>query len=61
MGVLHRIGTVEAGKQADLVLIHGDPSTSISDLRRVEIVFKEGVGYDSAKLSAAVKGTVGTR
>jgi len=61
LGVLDRIGTVEAGKQADLVLIHGNPSSTISDLRRVEIVFKEGVGYDSAKLFAAVKGTVGTR
>ena len=44
-----------------MVLVQGDPSTNISDIRRVEIVFKEGLGYDSASLFEAVKGTVGTR
>lgn len=34
---------------------------SISDIRNVVTVFKNGVGYDSAKLFAAVKGTVGVR
>lgn len=58
---LDRIGTLEVGKQADLVLIQGDPSTDISDIRNVVTVFKMGVGYDSAKLFDAVKGTVGVR
>ena len=58
---LDRIGTLEVGKQADMVLIDGDPSANISDIRNVVTVFKEGVGYDSAKLFAAVKGTVGVR
>jgi imidazolonepropionase-like amidohydrolase len=58
---LDEVGTVEVGKRADLVLIQGDPSTDISDIRRVVTVFKDGVGYDSAKLFAAVKGTVGVR
>jgi imidazolonepropionase-like amidohydrolase len=56
-----RIGTLEVGKQADMVLIQGDPSSDISDIRRVITVFKEGVGYDSERLFAAVKGTVGVR
>lgn len=59
--VLDRIGTLEVGKQADMVLLNGDPTRDISHIRRVETVFKEGVGYDSARLFASVKGTVGVR
>ena len=55
------IGTIAAGKSADLVVIHGDPATKIPDVERVEIVFKDGIGYDSAKLIDACKGTVGLR
>ena len=52
-------GTVAVGKQADLVVVTGDPSTRISDIRNVELVFKQGVAYDPAKLIASVKGKVG--
>jgi imidazolonepropionase-like amidohydrolase len=61
LGELDRIGTVAAGKQADLVVIKGDPSTKVEDIENVEIVFKNGVGYDSAKLIESVRGLVGTR
>jgi hypothetical protein len=61
LGQLDRIGTLEVRKQADMVLIEGDPSTRIEEIRQVRIVFKDGVGYDSARLFDAVKGTVGTR
>ena len=61
LGRLDQIGTLEVGKMADMVLIQGDPSTDISHIRRVVTVFKDGLGYDSAKLFASVKGTVGTR
>jgi imidazolonepropionase-like amidohydrolase len=54
-----QIGTVTAGLQADLVVVSGNPSTSISDIRNVEIVFKKGMAYDPAKLIAATQGTVG--
>ena len=54
-----RIGSVAPGKQADLVVVNGDPSKSIADIRRVETVFKRGVGYDPAKLIDSVKGQVG--
>lgn len=53
------IGTIAAGKRADLVLIRGNPSVSISDVRNVELVFKDGIGYDPASLIAATQGTVG--
>jgi imidazolonepropionase-like amidohydrolase len=58
---LSDFGTLEAGKTADLVLIRGDPSSDISDLRNVVTVFKDGIGYDSARLFSSVKGTVGVR
>jgi hypothetical protein len=56
-----RIGTLAPGKQADLVLIKGDPSKSINDIEKVETVFKAGVGYDSEKLIDSVRGQVGIR
>jgi imidazolonepropionase-like amidohydrolase len=49
------------GKQADLVVIKGDPSKKIEDIENVETVFKDGVGYDSAKLIEAARGLVGIR
>ena len=49
------------GKQADLVVVRGDPSSRISDIENVEIVFKDGVGYDPAKLIGSVRGLVGLR
>ena len=52
------IGTVEAGKRADLVVVRGNPSTHIADVRNVEWVFKDGVGYDPAALIAAAQGGV---
>jgi imidazolonepropionase-like amidohydrolase len=54
-----QIGSVAPGKNADLVVIKGDPSTQISDVENVEIVFKDGVGYDSKKLLDSVKGRYG--
>jgi len=61
LGELDKIGTLAVGKQADLVVIDGDPSANIKDIEKVEIVFKEGVGYDSAKLIESVRGLVGLR
>jgi hypothetical protein len=61
LGELDRIGTIAPGKQADLVVIKGDPSKKIDDIENVETVFKDGVGYDSAKLIESVRGLVGIR
>jgi len=61
LGELDRIGTIAAGKQADLVVVKGDPSKKIEDIENVETVFKDGVGYDSAKLIESVRGMVGSR
>ncbi|MBZ5534970.1 MAG: amidohydrolase family protein [Acidobacteriia bacterium] len=61
LGELNHIGTLAAGKQADLVVIQGDPSKNISDIKKVTLVFKDGVGYDSGKLIESVRGMVGLR
>jgi imidazolonepropionase-like amidohydrolase len=54
-----KVGTIAAGKQADLVVVRGNPALRIEDVENVEIVFKRGVGYDSAKIFESVKGRVG--
>jgi imidazolonepropionase-like amidohydrolase/uncharacterized protein YndB with AHSA1/START domain len=56
-----RIGSLEVDKQADIVIVKGDPSANIKDIENVEVVFKDGVGYDSKKLIESVKGQVGKR
>ncbi len=61
LGVDDRLGTIEAGKIADLVVIRGDPVARHGDIRNTVHVFKDGVGYDSARLIAAVRGQVGVR
>lgn len=61
LGELDHIGTIAPGKQADLMVIKGDPSKRIEDIENVETVFKDGIGYDSAKLIESVRGVVGSR
>ena len=59
MGQQDKIGSIAAGKNADLVVIKGDPATHIADIENVEIVFKDGIGYDSQKLIDSVRGRYG--
>ncbi len=59
LGLADRIGSIAPGKNADLVVVRGDPSRDIRDIEQVEIVFKDGVGYDSAALLRSVKGRYG--
>lgn len=59
LGRDQRVGTVAAGKQADLIVVRGDPSANIADIENVEMVFKDGIGYDPEKLIASVRGKVG--
>jgi imidazolonepropionase-like amidohydrolase len=58
LGELDRIGTVAIGKQADLVVIDGNPAAHIADIRKVKLVFKDGAGYDPAKLLDSIRGSV---
>ncbi|HJU84711.1 MAG TPA: amidohydrolase family protein [Holophagaceae bacterium] len=59
LGRQDRIGSLAPGKNADLVIVRGNPAAKIEDLEQVETVFKDGVGYDSAKLFDSVKGHYG--
>jgi imidazolonepropionase-like amidohydrolase len=59
LGRAKQIGSIAVGKQADLMIVSGNPAAKISDIRNVEMVFKQGVAYDPAKLIASVKGKVG--
>jgi len=61
LGREDRIGSIAPGKQADLVVVQGDPEDRISAIEQVEIVFKNGIGYDSRKLIDSVRGMVGVR
>ena len=61
LGEESRIGSIAPGKDADLVVVKGDPSKNIADVEKVEIVFKDGVGYDPQKLADSVRGLVGIR
>lgn len=45
----HQLGFIKVGYLADLVLVEGDPSKNISDLRKVKFVMKEGVVYRNEK------------
>jgi len=47
--------------QDDGSSLAGNPAANISDIEKVEIVFKDGVGYDSEKLIQSVQGLVGIR
>ena len=59
MGKQDQIGSIAPGKNADLVVIKGNPASKIDDIEKVEIVFKDGVGYDSQKLFDSVRGRYG--
>jgi imidazolonepropionase-like amidohydrolase len=55
------VGSVEPGKRADFVLMDGDPGSDPEAFRRMTLVFKDGVGYDSRRLFESVRRWVGVR
>ena len=61
LGIDDTLGSVVAGKIADLVVIEGSPDTNPEDINRVKYVFKDGRGYHSNRLIEAVNGLVGLR
>ncbi len=61
LGLHSQIGAILPGRQADLVIVQGNPGTTPRDLYNVVTVFRAGTGYDSAKLRAAARGLVGVR
>jgi imidazolonepropionase-like amidohydrolase len=61
LGIADRVGTLEQGKQADLIVVRGDLTENAADIRNVVHVFRKGVGYDPEKLVASVQGLIGIR
>ena len=59
LGRQDRIGSIAVGKNADLLIVKGDPATRISDIENVQIVFKDGVGFDPQKLLDSAGGHYG--
>jgi imidazolonepropionase-like amidohydrolase len=59
LGAADRIGSIAAGKQADLVLLDGDLVKDITVIEKPEIVFRAGVGYDSNAIYDSLRGQVG--
>ncbi|QKJ29940.1 amidohydrolase family protein [Mucilaginibacter mali] len=53
------IGSIAPGKKADLVLLNGDLSADIKNIRKTDMVFKNGAAFDSQKIFDSVKGHVG--
>jgi hypothetical protein len=61
LGEESQIGTIVAGKTADMVLLDGNPAADIHEIRKVDTVFKDGIGYDPEKLIDSVRGLMGLR
>jgi len=61
LGVDEDLGSVAVGKLADLIVIEGDLIENPETIREVRIVFKDGVGFDSAAVLESVKGLFGAR
>jgi imidazolonepropionase-like amidohydrolase len=59
LGLDTRMGSIEVGKAADLVVIDGDISRHIENIRKIVWVFKHGVGFNAQKIFSSVKGQVG--
>jgi len=59
LGVEHRLGSVETGKLADLVVVSGNPVEDIKAARNVRFVIKGGVKYDPAALLQSAEGKIG--
>ena len=48
------LGSITAGKLADITLVNGDPVANISDIRKTALVMKNGVLYRPGELYSAV-------
>lgn len=49
-----QLGSIEPGKLADLILVYGNPTENISDIRRVELTIKDGKLYYAKDLYEAI-------
>ena len=59
MGIVNDRGTIAVGKRADLIVINGNPAIDIRNIRNIETVFKNGIGYDPVALRQSAMGAIG--
>ncbi len=59
LGRAGEVGSLAAGKRADIAVVAGDPVKNPAAVEHMPLVFKKGVGYDTARIFAAMKGQVG--
>jgi hypothetical protein len=59
LNVASYLGSIEAGKFADLVVVSGNPLEDITNTRNTRLVMKAGVVYDCNELKESVRGTIG--
>jgi imidazolonepropionase-like amidohydrolase len=59
LGVADRLGSVEAGKLADLYVANGNPLDDIKAARDIRLVIKAGVVYDPETLLHSAEGMIG--
>lgn len=59
LGIQNRTGSIQDGKEADLLIVKGNPAERIQDIENVEMIFNNGIPYDPKTLLEPVKGQVG--
>ena len=61
LGIAERAGSIEVGKQADLVVFAGEPAKQVSDIREVHTGYRRGKGFNPKKMMDDVRGVVDLR